>query len=454
MHTDYDLVVRGGEIVTSHDRFLADVAVRNGLIAAIGHGLRGDREVDATGRYVIPGAIDGHVHMRTARGHDVYDDTFETGSTAAAFGGVTTMLDQIQVEPGQTLTEGIDRRLDEAAGRSLIDYGFHVNLREANRERVAEIPTVAQRGFRRFKFFMFYEGYALPDEIIFAAMQEVAGFDGLSIVHAENQAVILELMRQNAAAGRTGPRWNARARPAAIEGEATHRALAMASAAGTDALIFHMTSADGVRELRLARERGQRVHGEVCPQYLLLGEEDWDTADGATALDFSPPLRDARHRAALWDALAAGVLDIVSTDHGPRRRRRDATGTWVLPPGTSGIETRLALIYNEGVRTGRISLHRWVDACCTRPATVHGLAEKGHLRPGYDADIVVFDPERSTTLTAAALHSNIDHCTYEGVEVTGMPVATIARGRVLVEDGALVAQLGGGRLVDRAPVHV
>ncbi|MGI8531478.1 MAG: amidohydrolase family protein [Geodermatophilaceae bacterium] len=450
MSTGFDLVVRGGEIVTGQERYLADVGVRDGKISAIGIGLRSEREIDATDRLVIPGAIDGHVHMRTERTHDVYDDTFRTGSTAAAFGGVTTMIDQIQVEPGQTLTEGIDRRLAEAEGESLIDYGFHINLREASRERIAEMRSVAERGFRRFKFFMFYEGYALPDEIIFAAMQTVGDFGGLSIVHAENRAVILELMRQNVAAGRSGPLWNARARPAGIEGEATHRALAMAHAAGSAALIFHMTSADGVRELGLAKQRGQLAYGEVCPQYLLLGEEAWDTPDGASALDFSPPLRDATHRAALWSGLDQDVIDIVSTDHGPRRRRPDAAGRLTVPPGTTGIETRLALLYSEGVRTGRLSLHRWVDACCSRPARVHGLAGKGHIRPGYDADLVVFDPHRSMTLTADVLHSAVDHCTYEGVTVTGVPVATVARGRVLVDDGVLADDTGRGQLVDRA----
>jgi dihydropyrimidinase len=228
----YELVVRGGRVATHQGTYEADVAVRDGRIAAIGHELRGAQEINADGCLVLPGAIDGHVHMRTDRPVDIYDDTFSTGSVAAAFGGVTTMLDQVQVEPGDTLNDGLDRRLAEAEGQSVIDYGFHVNLREASRERLDEIPQIAARGFRRFKFFMFYDTYRLPDEIIFAAMRRVGQVDGLSIVHAENSAVIGELMRENAAAGRTGPAWNARARPPAIEGEATHRALAMAAVAG------------------------------------------------------------------------------------------------------------------------------------------------------------------------------------------------------------------------------
>ncbi len=264
MDEQFDLVVRGGDVVTAHERFAADVAVRGRKIAALGHGLRGRREIDASGCLVLPGAIDGHVHMRTERGYDMYDDTFETGSVAAAFGGVTTMIDQAQVEPGQSLADGLDARLAAAEGRSLIDYGFHVNLREASRERIAEIPELIARGFPRFKFFMFYDGYFLPDEYIFAAMQEVGRGGGLAIVHAENRPVILELARQNAEAGRQGAAVNAAARPPVIEGEATHRALAMAAVAGTDVLIFHMTTQDGVRELAAAREsRTDRVRRGV-----------------------------------------------------------------------------------------------------------------------------------------------------------------------------------------------
>jgi dihydropyrimidinase len=416
-------------------------------IAAVGRDLRGTRTVDATGFLVLPGAIDGHVHMRTDRATDVYDDTFATGSVAAAFGGVTTMLDQAQVEPGQTLADGLDRRLAEAEGQCLIDYGFHVNLREPSRDRVDEIPDLATRGFRRIKMFMYYETYRLPDEVIFAAMRRVAQTGGLSIVHAENAAVIDELLRENALAGRTGAYWNARARPPASEGEATHRALALAAVAGSPVLIFHMTTADGVRELRLARERGQDVFGEVCPQYLLLGEEAWDDPHGATALDFSPPLRDRCQRDALWAALGDATIDVVSTDHGPRRRRPRPDGTVYAPPGTSGIELRLALMYTHGVRAGRLSPNRWVDACCTRPARVFNLPAKGRVEPGCDADLVIFDPERRMTVSAEALHSDVDHSTYEGTELHGFPRVTIARGEVVTEDGELHAEPGRGRLL-------
>ena len=444
----FDLVIRGGRVVTAQDSYMADVAVDGERIAAIGEGLRGAREIDATGSYVLPGAIDGHVHMRTNRPVDVYDDTFETGSIAAAFGGVTTMIDQAQVEAGTSLAEGLERRLDEAT-TSLIDYGIHVNLREPSQARVAEIPAIAARGFPSFKFFMNYETYALPDEIIFAGMQQVAAHNGLAIVHAEHRQVIEELERQNVEAGRTGPEWHLSARPAALEGEATHRALALAKIAGARALIFHMTAADALRELRAARERGQEVYGEVCTQYVLLGDDAIMDPLSGTALRFSPPLRTLEHQEALWTALGDGTLDVISTDHGPRRRARDSAGSLYTPPGTSGIEVRLALFHTFGVLEGRISLNRWVDACCTRPAFVFGLPTKGRIQIGSDADLVVFDPARELTLSPGALHSDIDFSTYEGMKVRGFPSSTISRGEVLVQDGELVSTPGRGRLAPR-----
>jgi dihydropyrimidinase len=450
MRVTYDLVVRGGRVVTAHEEFVADIAVTGETIAAIGSGLRGTREIDATGLLVLPGAIDGHVHMRTERPQHVYDDDWTSGTTAAAFGGVTTIIDQAQVEPGRTLTEGVAARLAEAEGTSLVDYGLHVNLREPDLERIGEFAGLTQRGLPSFKVYMTYDGYSIPDDVIFAAMQEIGRLGGLLCVHAESDVIIKELLRQNEAAGRSGLRANAEARPAAMEGEAVHRALAMARVAGCRTLIFHVTAEDAVRELEAARSRGQDVAGEACLHYLLLTSDALDDPVRGTAFDISPPLREEHHRQALWAALGRGALDIVSTDHGPRRLIRNADGSTTTPAGTSGVEVRLPLVYSAGVRAGLLSLQRWVAACCTRPAELHGLTRKGRLLPGYDADIVVFDPERQVTLSHEHLHSNVDHSTYEGVEVHGYPVVTIGRGAVLVEDGELRAQPGRGRFVERS----
>jgi dihydropyrimidinase len=445
----FDLVVRGGRVVTAHEDYIADVGVSGATIAAIGSRLRGTREIDASGKLVIPGAIDGHVHMRTERPASVYDDDWDSGTIAAAFGGVTTIVDQAQVEPGSALVDGVGKRLADAEGKAVIDYGLHVNLRDPNIERVSEFAELVARGMPSFKFYMTYDTYKVPDDVLFAGMQEIARLGGLAIVHAENDVMIAELTRQNAAAGRTGARANAAARPPELEGEAVHRALAMARVAGARTLIFHVTAADAVRELAAAKDRGQIAFGEAVLHYLMLTIDATDEPVSGTALDIGPPLREEAHRRCLWDALARGALDIISTDHGPRRRVRGEDGSVTTPPGTSGVEVRLPLAYTYGVRAGHLSPQRWVEVCCTRPAEIFGLTGKGRIRPGHDADLVVFDPDRRVTLSHANLHSNIDHSTYEGVEVAGYPVVTIGRGEVLVDDGELQVEPGRGRFVER-----
>ena len=444
----FDLVVRGGRVVEVDGSRVADVGVEGGRIAHVGPGLSGRREIDASGKLVLPGAVDGHVHIRTERDVDAYDDTFTSGSIAAAFGGVTTFVDQVQVEPGRglSLADGVEARLAEAHGACVVDYAFHVNPREPRRELLDEIPALAAVGFPSVKFFMNYDGYALPDDALLYGMQRVAEAGGLAIVHAENKPVVDELVRQNEEAGRTGPAWYGSARPSVMEGEAAHRALAIARVAGCRILVFHATAAEVVEEIARAKAAGQHAFGEAVLHYLLLDESLLEDPEIGSAFELSPPLRDERHREALWAALADGTLDVVSTDHGPRRLVRDpATGRMIAPRGTSGIEVRLALVHEFGVRKGLLTPERWVEVCCTRPADVFGLPTKGRLEPGRDADLVVFDPEREVTISHTLLHSNVDHSTYEGTTVRGWPAMTIVRGQVVVEDGELRAARGFGR---------
>jgi dihydropyrimidinase len=299
------------------------------------------------------------------------------------------------------------------------------------------------------KLFMSYDTYRLPDEILLRAMQQVAGQGGMAVVHAENGAIVVELTRELEQSGRMSAATFPGISPPVMEGEAAHRALAIARLAGCPLLIFHLTTADSLAELRRARAAGQPAFGEALLHHLLLGDELYSDPDLAPQFMGTPPLRPREHREALWAALADRTIDVVSTDHGPRKRLPDEHGVLRHRPGTSGVEVRLTLMHSEGVLAGRIDLARWVELCCTAPARLHGLARKGRLAPGYDADVVLFDPAAEWMLSADVLHSNIDHATYEGMRVRGRPVTTIARGEVVVADGELRAEPGRGRFVPR-----
>ncbi len=444
----YDLVVRGGLVVTAEQAIVADVAVNGERIAAVGSGLRGQVELDARGLYVIPGAIDGHVHLNdpTFPPYAVFTaDSFATGTRAAAFGGVTTVVDFAQPAVGQPLVEGLEQRLADAAGEAVIDYGLHLNLRDPDPARLDEVRAVFERGVPSFKLYMAYEGYRLPDAAIFRAMEAVAANGGLAVLHAENDDVIVELGRKLAAEGKSGPAWLAASCPPEAEAEAVHRAIVLAGLAGARLLVFHLSCADATHEIAQAKRSGREVAGEVTAHGLVLEQSALRSGDlRAQSLAVRPPLRDAAERDALWAALGAGTVDIVSSDHCPRLPLEMSQ-----PAGVSGIEARLALVHTFGVGSGRIDLCRWVEACCTLPAELFGLSRKGRLRPGCDADIVLFDPQREVTLSVDTLHSALPFSSYEGVVLHGFPVTTLSRGEVIVANGAFVGAAGRGHFVER-----
>lgn len=444
----YDLVVKGGLVVTAEQAVVADVAVAGERIAAVGDDLRGAVELDARGLYVIPGAIDGHVHLAdpTFPPHaEVTGDSFATGTRAAAFGGVTTVVDFAQPAVGQSLVEGLEQRLADAAGEAVIDYALHLNLRDPDPARLADVPAVFERGVPSFKLYMAYEGYRLPDAAIFRAMTEVGGHGGLAVLHAENDDVIGELGRRLEAEGKTGPAWLADSCPPAAEAEAVHRAIALAGLAAVRLLVFHLSCAESAAEVARAKHEGREVAGEVTSHGLVLDRSALRSGDlHAQSLAVRPPIREPIEREALWSALAARTIDIVSSDHCPRVPRETSH-----PAGVSGIEARLALVHTFGVGAGRIDLCRWVEACCTRPAEVFGLDRKGRLRPGCDADIVLFDPRKQVTLSPETLHSALPFASYDGVTLSGFPVTTISRGEVIVDGGSLAGDAGRGRFVER-----
>jgi len=452
----YDLVIRGGTLVTPAETFTADLGIRGGRIAALGRGLAGDHSLDAAELLVVPGAVDPHVHLQTPVGATQSSDDWASGTRAAACGGTTTLIDFVEPDLGASLLEALAARQAQAEGAAVIDYGLHMTLLKTPPAVLAEIQAVVQAGCPSFKTYLTYEGFYLDDPSFLSALEGVAAAGGLVLVHAENHALIERLRQRLPAAGQTAPRYHARSRPVGAEAEAVERAAALAEAAGCPLYVVHISTDRGAAAVARARRRGQAVYGETCPQYLLLTEAELDRPgfEGAKFV-CSPPLRPAGHGDALWRGLADGNLQTVGTDHCPffYQGQKDlgrAVFTEV-PNGLPGVEARLALLYTFGVGTGRLTLNQWVQVCCANPARIFGLyPRKGTLMPGADADLVLFDPNAAVTLSPERLHENVDYTPYDGLALRGYPRLTLARGQVLAEDGAYVGPPGGGRFLKRA----
>ncbi|MFN2290566.1 MAG: dihydropyrimidinase [Anaerolineae bacterium] len=453
----FDLAIANGTLVTAEGTARADLGIRDGQIAALGRRLVGLETIDASDMLVLPGAIDEHVHLQMPVGEFASSDDFYSGTAAAAHGGTTTIIDFVEPEPDQSLLAALEQRRGEADGKVTVDYALHMTLSRAGEQTLAQVPACIDAGAASFKLYMAYEGLRLDDGGLLRALAALRQHGGRALVHAENHFAIAYLTALALAEGRTGPENHPLTRPAVMEAEAIHRLLALADVTGTPLVLAHLSCAAGLEEVRKARARGQVVWIETCPQYLLLDEKEYRRPgfDGAKFV-MAPPPRTAGDRGALWAGLAAGEVDTVATDHCPffyetqKTRGRDNFSR--IPGGAPGIETRLPLVYTHGVRSGRLSLERWVEVCCTEPARRFGLApRKGTLAVGADADVVIFDPQRRVTLSVDALHQNVDYTPYEGWEVQGYPVAVLSRGEVIVQGGELLAEGGRGLFLATAP---
>jgi len=452
-------LIKNGTVVTATDQYKGDVLIEDEKITVIGTALdmAADKVIDATAKYVLPGGIDVHTHMDMPFGGSTSADDFETGTVAAAFGGTTTIVDFAIQYRGQTLHHAMETWAKKAEGKAVIDYGFHMIVTELNDQVEIEMDALVRQGISSFKLFMAYPGvFMLDDASIFKALLRTGRNGGSICMHAENGGVIDVLVQRALAEGKTAPKYHALTRPARAEAEATHRAIALAEIADVPIYIVHLSAAEALEMVTEARDRGLPAFAETCPQYLFLSYDNYEEPgfNGAKYV-MSPPLRDKAKQDALWRGLAFNDLQCISTDHCPfcmkEQKELGLNDFSKIPNGAPGVETRMSLVYDGGVRAGRITLNRFVELTSTSPAKIFGLfPRKGTIAPGSDADIVVFDPNRTMTLSAATLHMNVDYNPYEGRQVTGAADTVLSRGRAVIENGVFVGRKGGGSFLKRS----
>ncbi|MDP6624080.1 MAG: dihydropyrimidinase [Alphaproteobacteria bacterium] len=457
------VLIKNGRIVTAVDDYQADVFASDQTVDLIGRDLviEADTVIDAKGKLVIPGGVDPHTHLEMPFGGTETSDTFETGTRAAAFGGTTSLIDFAIQTKGTSTLDTLDTWHAKAAGRTAIDYSFHMVITDMPESRAPEMRRLADEGITSYKLFMAYPGVLLSDDgTIFRTMRQ-AGEDGtLVCMHAENGIVIDELVKTALAEGHIEPKYHALTRPTRLEAEGVHRALAIAEVARAPVYIVHLSCYDALQELRMAQARGVMAHAETCPQYLLLDVDDYDQPgfDGAKYV-LTPPLREKWNQEELWKGLRGDALNAISTDHCPfclkEQKELGRQDFSKIPNGGPGVENRMSLIYHYGVGKGFIDLNRFVELTSTAPAKIFGLfPKKGTIAVGSDADIVIFDPNHEETISyynARTHHMNIDYNAYEGFTVKGFTETVISRGKVVVDRGEYLGRPGDGRFVKRGP---
>ena len=460
MSERFDLVVRGGTVATAAEVVACDIGVRDGRIAALGKGLeRGRNEIDARGLVVTPGGVDAHCHVDQPMPAPMkMADDFASGTLSAACGGTTTVIPFAAQEKGHSVIAAVEDYHRRAEGRAYVDYAFHLIVTDPTPKVLEEeLPKLIRSGYTSFKMYMTYDDLKLSDRQILEVLALARREGAMPMIHAENADCIAWLTDLLEKAGRTAPRYHADSRPKVVEREATHRAISLAELVDVPLLIVHVSGAEAMEQIRWAQGRGLRVYAETCPQYLFLTEAHLggEGYEGAKCV-CSPPPRDEANQQAIWQGLASGVFHIFSSDHAPfgyedphgKKLGGKAVPFRYIPNGIPGIETRLALLFSEGVGKGRIDLQRFVALTATDPAKLYGLyPKKGTIAPGSDADLTIWDPQREVTVTNALLHHNVDYTPYEGMRLKGWPKLTLSRGEVVCEEGRPAAARGRGKFL-------
>ena len=459
---DFDLAIRNGTIVTATDIYAGDIGIREGRIVAISDRIEGARdEIDATGRWVLPGGIDSHVHISQPSGPDVtMADDFASATAAAAAGGNSFVMPFALQGRGTSLRAAVEAYRALAEGECYVDTAFHMIISDPSPSVLGqELPALVQDGYTSFKVFMTYDDLVLTDRELLEVFDVARAQRALVMVHCEGYDTIRFMTDRLERAGKTAPMYHAASRPELVEREAAHRAISHAELIDVPIMIVHVSGREAMEQVRWAQQRGHKVFAETCPQYITLTAADLEglNMEGAKYV-CSPPPRDAESQAAIWEGITQGVFSVFSSDHCPFRYegsdgkqtpRARTSFRWV-PNGIPGVETRLPILFSEGVSKGRITPQRFVELSSTNHAKMYGLyPRKGSIGVGFDADIALWDPARQVTIRQSLLHHGADYTPWEGFEVTGWPTTTLVRGRVVAHEGEIVGQKGFGEIVRR-----
>ena len=457
--SEYDLVIRNGAVATAADTSACDIGIKDGVVAMLGKNLGpGARDIDASGHLILPGGIDSHCHIeqRSSSGVVCADD-FYSATVSAAFGGTTTVIPFAAQHRGQSLRQVVEEYHAAAAPKAIVDYAFHLIISDPSEQILGqELPALIRDGYTSFKVYMTYDLLALDDRQMLDILSVARREGALVMVHAENHEMIKWLTGRLLERGLGAPRYHAVSHARLAEGEATNRAVALSQLLDVPILLVHVSAGEAIEVIRNAQTRGLRIYGETCPQYLFLTADDL-AKPGVEGAKFccSPPPRDRAAQQAVWTGLRNGTFQVFSSDHAPYRfdasgklPRGDKTTFEEIANGVPGIELRLPLLFSEGVGQGRLDLNAFVALTATNHAKLYGLyPKKGTIAVGSDADIAIWDPERETVITAGILHDNVGYTPYEGRRLRGWPVTVLSRGRIVIEDGRLVAPRGSGQFL-------